>query len=366
MGTTSSTSRTSIWQRLRNVLRNDACEADDAKCFRDDQEKEKAFAARERGLQTVPLDRIVGSVGRYRDFDSRFRSKHREPSERVERIRAAMREGKPLPPVKLYQIKDEYYVLDGNHRIAVAKSLGHDEILATIVEFIPSLDTLENLRYRERSAFRDRTGLSSPIDLTEIGQYDLLLNQISEHQEHLRKTAGEPISFESAAEDWYRTIYTPLCGIVRKGRLSDSFPERTTADLYAYISHHQWEEGRKRSYGIGVDKMIPKDMEAFREKMANMEKKEYPDMKQGVVAFILMNVQARKEERIIERLYELDGVREIHSVFGDVDLVVKIVLTRDLLSSDSEIISQFVQGKIRQLSGVVSTNTLIPGLSKVK
>jgi ribosome biogenesis GTPase A len=53
-------------------------------------------------------------------------------------------------------------------------------------------------------------------------------------------------------------------------------------------------------------------------------------------------------------------------VHGDVDLVVKVVLMRDLLSSDAEIISQFVHEKVRQLPGVISTKTLIPGISKVK
>jgi uncharacterized ParB-like nuclease family protein len=61
-----------------------------------------------------------------------------------------MRQGKSLPPVKLYQIKDEYYVLDGNHRIAAAKEFGRSEIMAKIVEFIPSSNTLENIIYREK------------------------------------------------------------------------------------------------------------------------------------------------------------------------------------------------------------------------
>lgn len=87
-----------------------------------------------RGLRTVPLARIVGSVGRYQDFDSHFRLKDHVPSWRLQSIKEAMRMGIVLPPVKLCQIKDEYYVEDGNHRIAAAKELGHDEILAHIVD----------------------------------------------------------------------------------------------------------------------------------------------------------------------------------------------------------------------------------------
>ncbi len=56
------------------------------KSFKDQQIKEAAFEARDRGIRTVPLSRIVGSVGRYQDFDSRFRFKHNMPSERLQWI----------------------------------------------------------------------------------------------------------------------------------------------------------------------------------------------------------------------------------------------------------------------------------------
>ena len=115
------------------------------KSFNDQQEQEAAFDARDRGIRSVPLCRIVGSVGRYLDFDSHFKFIRGRPSERLQWIRQAMREGRPLKPVELYQIKDEYYVSDGNHRSSAANELGHDEILAHIVEFIPSKDTLQNI-----------------------------------------------------------------------------------------------------------------------------------------------------------------------------------------------------------------------------
>ena len=142
-----------------------------------------------------------------------------------------MRKGRPLKPVELFQIKDEYYVLDGNHRISAAKELGHDEILARIVEFIPSEDTLDGFLYRERAEFTDRAQLPTDITLTEVSQYGCLLEQISDHQEYLEREQGHPVEFKEAALDWYRTIYRPLVKIIKRGRLVDSFPERTVADL---------------------------------------------------------------------------------------------------------------------------------------
>lgn len=336
-----------------------------AKRFMEDQQREAAYDSRLRGIRTVPLDRIVGSVGRYQDFDDCFRPKQHVPSERLLKIMEAMRNGRPLPPVRLYQIKDEYYVLDGNHRIAAAKQFGHDEILADIIEFIPSANTLQNMRYRERAAFLDRTGLPRDIRLTELGQYPQLSAQIEAHQNFLAQQQAE-ISLAEAALDWYRTIYRPLCKIIKKADLLESFPGRTVADLYVYISFHQWKSGRRRRYGSGIDHLMAQDMEAFRTKMNASKDGSYPEMRRGITAFILMNVQAKKEYKIVDRLFELEEVREIHSVHGDVDILVKIVLTRDLLSSDAEMISQFVHEKVRQLSGVVSTKTLIPGYSQSK
>jgi hypothetical protein len=353
-----------LWDRLKGQGR--AKTADEVKSFKHDQAKEAAYDSRVRGVRTIPMDQIVGSVGRYRDFDKRFRLKQKVPSERLEWIKTAMREGRTLPPVKLYQIKDAFYVLDGNHRIAAAKALGHDEILADIVEFVPSENTIQNLLYRERADFADRVQLPRDIKLTEIGQYSLLIDQIQEHQAYLNRIGQEAVDFKAAARDWYLSIYRPLCAIVKRGRLIDSFPDRTIADLYLYISQHQWRYGRRRRYGIGVDKLIPKDMEEFRTTMAEMKECGYPEMQRGITAFILMNVQAKREHKIVEKLFELDEVQEIHSVHGDVDLLVKIELTRDLLSSDAEMISQFVHDEVRQLSGVVSTKTLIPGFSKSK
>jgi DNA-binding Lrp family transcriptional regulator len=107
-------------------------------------------------------------------------------------------------------------------------------------------------------------------------------------------------------------------------------------------------------------------MEDYRKNMNELKEVDYPEMKHGITVFILMIVQARKETKLIEKLFELEEVREVHSVHGDVDILVKVVLTRDLLSSDAEIISQFVQNRVRQLAGVISTKTLIPGISKIK
>ena len=100
--------------------------------------------------------------------------------------------------------------------------------------------------------------------------------------------------------------------------------------------------------------------------MTELKSPEYPEMKQSITFFILMNLQASKEMKVIEKLYTFDEIKEIYWVHGDADLLVKVELTRDLISSDAEVISQFVHEKVRQLQGIISTNTLIPGFAKIK
>ncbi len=107
-------------------------------------------------------------------------------------------------------------------------------------------------------------------------------------------------------------------------------------------------------------------MEEFRRKMADHKEKKYPEMRPEMTVFILLNVDGRHEKRIFDKLLALDEVKEVHSVHGSIDLIVKVKLVRDLLSSDGELITEFILGSIRKWNGINSTQTLIPGVSKVK
>jgi len=330
------------------------------------QEKEEAYEAVERGTLMVPLEKIIGSVGRYHDFDNQFKTHSPKVDERLKGIMDAMREGKNMPPIALYQIKEDFFILDGHHRFRAAVELGRSHIQSRIVELLPSKNTLENNLYIEKVHFRDKAGLTNSIDLTEPGQLPHLEWQVREHRKFLVNQKKQDITFKQAAADWYRTIYRPLATLIDNSKLVKSFPGRTVDDLYLYISVHQWEIGSKRTYGIGVDKLIPTDMEAFRQKMAEHKEQEYPEMKREITVFILLNVDGKYEQQIFDKLLALEEVREVHTVHGSIDMIAKITLMRDLLSSDAEILSQFIQYTIRQWKGVISTQTLIPGMSRTK
>ncbi len=93
-------------------------------------------------LQSVEVERIVGSVGRVAELGSDFRplprGRREIDDERLRRMRRAMARAENVPPVDLYQLGSGYYVLDGHHRVAAAKLLGQVEIDANVVRFLPT------------------------------------------------------------------------------------------------------------------------------------------------------------------------------------------------------------------------------------
>jgi hypothetical protein len=86
------------------------------------------------GRRVVPVERIVGSVGCYRDFDHTFLPAKASVGERWKRIDRAFHRGEDLPPVVLYKIGEAYFVEDGNHRVSVARYQGVQWIDAEVVE----------------------------------------------------------------------------------------------------------------------------------------------------------------------------------------------------------------------------------------
>lgn len=99
----------------------------------------------DRGFKEVPVGKIVGSVGRAHNLRSDFFYKSGEVTGRFKRVGEAMEQGKSLPPLELYKVKgkDEdgtpaesrYYVVDGNHRVAMAKQMGFEALDAHVVEY---------------------------------------------------------------------------------------------------------------------------------------------------------------------------------------------------------------------------------------
>ncbi len=88
------------------------------------------------GIRTVPISQIRGSEGRSRYFDRDFNPLHDQARGRWLGIARARQQGKALPPVSLVQVGDAYFVLDGHHRISVARALGQTDLEARVTVWL--------------------------------------------------------------------------------------------------------------------------------------------------------------------------------------------------------------------------------------
>ena len=92
-----------------------------------------------RGTRVVEVDQIVGSVGRYDEFDRSFLPARGSMAERWKRIDRAFHRAEDVPPVELYKLGDAYFVMDGHHRVSVARYHDVPTVEAAVVEFHPKL-----------------------------------------------------------------------------------------------------------------------------------------------------------------------------------------------------------------------------------
>ena len=202
-----------------------------------------------RGLQTVPLDKIIGSVNRYRDFDRLFLPTQSHTEDRWLRINRAWYEEVNLPPVMLYKVGEVYFVVDGNHRVSVARDRGQKYIDAEVREVesrVPVTaemqpDDLELLG--ERVEFLERTQLDrlfpgAVIHPTVLGGYDRLLEHIAVHRYFMGIDQGRPISEEGAVRHWYETLYLPVVEVVNRSEILEELPGRTATDFYLWTMDH--------------------------------------------------------------------------------------------------------------------------------
>jgi hypothetical protein len=203
-----------------------------------------------RGLQTVPLSKIVGSVNRYQDFDRVFLPTQDHTARRWRSISRAFYDEEALPPVQLYQVGDAYFVMDGNHRVSVARERGQEFIDAEVIKVfsrVPVEASLnaDDLEIKEEYAdFLERTRLDElrpdqRIEFTIGGGYQRVLEHIAVHRHFMGLEQERFIPVEEAVCDWYDTIYMPLVRIIRERDILDEFPGRTEADLYVWIMDHQ-------------------------------------------------------------------------------------------------------------------------------
>ncbi len=213
-------------------------------------------------LEDVPLDAIVGSVGRYQDFNRSFLPLSDSDRSRWVGVKLAMTGLEGVPPIDLYRIGDAYFVKDGNHRVSVARQLGAAQInayvtvVSTRVPFTPDMDQDDLIKATEFAEFLDATHLDdlrpeADLTVTVPGQYPKLLEHIRVHRYFMGIDEGRPVSWSDAVTHFYDTVYLPVVEEIREHGLLLDFPNRTEADLYLYLSEHRGEVAQRLGWDLG-------------------------------------------------------------------------------------------------------------------
>ena len=198
------------------------------------------------GHQIVPVKHIIGSEGRYSDFDRRFLPLTEAIEQRWRSIERAMDRLIDLPPVDLWKISDVYFVRDGNHRVSVARWMGQWHIDAFVTELLvdvpltPDLSVRTLLFAEEYSDFLEWTNLHAlrpdqRIEFSELGGYLELVRHINAYRYTLGQQLGHAIDRDEAVAGWYDMVYLPIVQVIREQRALKRFPGRTEADLYRWV-----------------------------------------------------------------------------------------------------------------------------------
>jgi nucleotide-binding universal stress UspA family protein len=247
--------------KLKEIINRVTGRPSDLLPFEEVRRKLKASRREQLGLQRIPLDSIVGSVGRYTDFTRDFLPRRDTMASRWVRVKTRFQNIEDMPPIHVYKIGEVYFVLDGNHRVSIARARKATDIRAYVTEIqakvpiTPETDLDDLIVKSEYTDFLDKTHLDevvsqADLSITVPGRYHILENQITHHHEQLQGRKNQNIPYPEAVQDWFDRVYLPVIKVIRRRGILRDFPNRTETDLYVWITQHQGELKQRLGWDI--------------------------------------------------------------------------------------------------------------------
>jgi hypothetical protein len=213
---------------------------------------------RDLGEQVIDVDSVVGSVDRTTGFDRLFRPTSDEVERRFERIDVALRRGEEMPPIDVYRIGDVHFVIDGHHRVAVARALGWKTINAHVVEVLTAVGAGRDLRLEDlpikghERVFAERVPLPprmrDRIELHDADAYGELAEMVEAWGFRLIQLRGRMMDRPETARAWFTEEYEPAVDLLRQtGLLAAGSTEteaylRLSAERYRLLRSHSWDD----------------------------------------------------------------------------------------------------------------------------
>ncbi len=236
-----------FWRKLRNWITG---RSNDLLPFDEVRDKLPIRGQHYIGMKQVPVESIVGSMGRFRDFDRAFLPRQSKTKERWMSIDMAHYGQVMLPPVELYKIGDVYFVKDGNHRVSVARERGQLFVDAFVTEIdipvslSPDITVDELVIKSEYADFLDKTKIDilrpgANLESRIQGQSERMLEHIDVHRWYLGENSKREIPYSEAVVSWFENVYTPVVEVFRQEGQAQSFPKFSESDLYLWVMEYQ-------------------------------------------------------------------------------------------------------------------------------
>jgi hypothetical protein len=212
---------------------------------------------RDLGVQTIPLECIVGTVDRQRgEFDRAFRPAAGTRG-RWESIAAARRRGESMPPIDVFKVGELYFVQDGHHRVSVARAHGDTHVDAHVTEVVTAVGAGAELRlsdlplkHHER-VFHERVPLApaarARIELSDEWRYAQLANLIEAWGYRTSLQRERLLDRREMARAWYEEEYVPVVDALSEAGLGGAGTEterylRIAMLRYLLLYTHEWTD----------------------------------------------------------------------------------------------------------------------------
>jgi hypothetical protein len=212
---------------------------------------------RSLGVQTIPLDTIVGTVDRGKEFDRDFRPTTSKTRGRWQQLAAAVRRGEDLPPISVFRIGEVHFVRDGHHRVSVYRALGRTHIDAHVTEVQTRVGAGRDIRLTDlpfkshQRLFAERVPLPPEarkrVQLRKADDYGELAEAVEAYGFRVMQERQEFMSRDEVARVWFEDEYEPVVECLREAGLlgADTEAEAYMAvacERYRIMRTHEWND----------------------------------------------------------------------------------------------------------------------------
>ncbi len=211
----------------------------------------KPFTRRYLGVRAIPIKDVVGTDSRGGAFTRRFEPRQAFSRERLRSLKSAFPDG-GFPPIVAVKLGETYFVIDGHHRVALARRHRDETIDADITEFVATVplpagaDLLEVVLRELERVFLEESGLAEArrgvrVPASRPALYLELLENLQVHGFHLMREQGRVLEQVEIAADWYAHVYSPVIDVIDRDRLGKEYRDVPDADLFLMLHRHRRE-----------------------------------------------------------------------------------------------------------------------------